>query len=208
MVISIGVKHRDCWHYKLSRALRATIIVRYTYMLPNRQLYGYQTILTPRVADLDNFLRTLPEIKKYSILSRSSDRAEVITWAEQGSIVENLLSMNCVFIGPTIIKDGIENWHIMAPSHEELRDAMASIERHADIAYIRNKDSDFAFDRTGLTEKQSKVLMMAIEMGYFDTPRLASIEDVAVKLGVAPSTAIEHLRKAEKKVLDNYVHPQ
>lgn len=208
MTVSIGIKHRDCWHYKLSRALRATIIVRYTYMLPNRQLYGYQTIITSRIAELEPFLRSLPEIRKYSVLSRYSDRAEVITWAEQSSIIENILKTNCVFIGPTIVKDGIENWHIMAPSHDELQTAISSLERYAEIAYIRNSGDEHAYDRIGLTGRQSITLTTAIEMGYFDTPRRASIEDVAKRTGVSPSTAIEHLRKAEKKVLENYVHPQ
>ncbi len=205
VTISIGIKHRDCWHFKLSRGLKATILVRYTYVLPNRQLYGYQTIMTPAIASLRAYLEKLPEIKRFSILSQGSGRAEVVTWAEQSSILEHLLKTNCVFIGPTVIRDGIENWHIMAPSREELQEAIASLEKYADIAYIRN--SDTAGSSEGLTDRQTAALAAAVEMGYFDSPRRASIEDVAARLGISPSTAVEHLRKAEKKVLESYVHP-
>ena len=109
IALCIGIRHQNCWHYKLSRALKATIIVKYTYMLPNKQLYGYQTIMSSRIGELETFLQSLPEIKKYSILSRSADRAEVITWAEQSSIIDNIIKKNCVFIGPTVVKDDVEN---------------------------------------------------------------------------------------------------
>ncbi len=200
--LTIGLRHRECWHSALSKKLAATIIVKYTYMLPNNQLYGYQTIISSRIGELEAFLSSAPQVRKYAVLSRAADRAEVITWAEQGSIVDSIIKKNCVFIGPTVVKDGVENWHIMAPTREELQDVVASLEQCADIAYIRN-DSGAGPD-AGLTERQVKTLKKAVEMGYFDTPRRASIKDVAQKLGVSPSTAVEHLRKAEKKVLENY----
>jgi predicted DNA binding protein len=202
IALCIGIRHQNCWHYKLSRALKATITVKYTYMLPNKQLYGYQTIMSTRIGDLETFLQSLPEIKKYAILSRSADRAEVITWAEQSSIIDNIIKKNCVFIGPTVVKDGVENWHIMAPTREELQDVVAGLEQCAEIAYLRNTESPES--EMGLTERQMKALKVAVDMGYFDTPRRASIKDVAATLKVSPSTAVEHLRKAEKKVLENY----
>ncbi len=202
IALCIGIRHRECWHYALSKKLAATIIVKYTYMLPNNQLYGYQTIISSRVGELEAFLKAAPQIRKFAVLSRSADRAEVITWAEQGSIVDSIIKKNCVFIGPTVVKDGVENWHIVAPTREELQEVVASLDRCADIAYIRNAGD--AGPEAGLTERQVKTLKMAVDMGYFDTPRRASIKDVAGKLGVSPSTAVEHLRKAEKKVLENY----
>ncbi|HTY90897.1 MAG TPA: helix-turn-helix domain-containing protein [Methanocella sp.] len=202
IALSIGIRHRDCWHYSLSKKLDATIVVKYTYMLPNNQLYGYQTIISPRIGELEAFLKAAPQIRKYAVLSRSADRADVITWAEQGSIIDNIIRKNCVFIGPTVVKDGVENWHIMAPTREELQDVVAAMEQCADIAYIRN--SEGSEPDVGLTERQMLTLRTAVEMGYFDTPRRASVRDVAKKLNVSASTAVEHLRKAEKKVLENY----
>jgi len=205
IAVSIGIRHRDCWHYRLSKALAATIIVKYTYMLPNDQLYGYQTIVSARIGELESFLTSIPQVKKFAILSRSADRAEVITWAEQSSIIDSIIKKNCVFIGPTIVKDGVENWHIVAPTREELQDAVAALERCAEIAYIRS--AEVVEPDVGLTERQMSALKAAVEMGYFETPRRSSIKDVAKRLKVSPSTAVEHLRKAEKKVLESYARP-
>lgn len=52
-----------------------------------------------------------------------------------------------------------------------------------------------------LSERQREAVEAAIATGYYDVPRTASHEDVAAELDCAPSTASEHLRKAESKVL-------
>jgi predicted DNA binding protein len=58
------------------------------------------------------------------------------------------------------------------------------------------------FDKSKiLTEKQHEVIQTALTMGYFDWPRTAKVEDVAEELDVTHPTVVEHLRKAEKKLL-------
>ncbi len=53
----------------------------------------------------------------------------------------------------------------------------------------------------GLTDRQQEVVETAVEVGYYDIPRRATHEDVAEELGCTASTAGEHLRKAESKVM-------
>jgi len=53
----------------------------------------------------------------------------------------------------------------------------------------------------GLTDRQRAAVETAIELGYYDVPREADHEAVAAALNCAPSTAAEHLRKAESQVL-------
>jgi len=57
----------------------------------------------------------------------------------------------------------------------------------------------------GLTERQREVVEAAVEVGYYDNPRTATHEDVAEKLDCTASTAGEHLRKAEAKVMPHTV---
>lgn len=52
-----------------------------------------------------------------------------------------------------------------------------------------------------LTDRQHEVIQTAVELGYYDIPRSASQEDVAVELECASSTIAEHLRKAEARIL-------
>lgn len=53
-----------------------------------------------------------------------------------------------------------------------------------------------------LTERQREALTTAYEMGYYESPREVSFEEVAEELGCASSTANELLRRAEATVVD------
>ena len=53
----------------------------------------------------------------------------------------------------------------------------------------------------GLSTRQLEVVQAALEAGYFDWPRKAEAVDVATDLDITHPTFLEHLRKAEKKLL-------
>ncbi|WP_232686832.1 helix-turn-helix domain-containing protein [Halobacterium zhouii] len=52
-----------------------------------------------------------------------------------------------------------------------------------------------------LTDRQRAALDAAVDLGYYEVPRAASVEDVAEALGCASSTAGELLRRAEAAVI-------
>lgn len=55
--------------------------------------------------------------------------------------------------------------------------------------------------RSLLTDRQREILDAAIESGYYTVPRQVTSTEVADAVGCAPSTASEHLRKIEARVL-------
>lgn len=52
-----------------------------------------------------------------------------------------------------------------------------------------------------LSDRQFEALEAGILTGYYDVPRQATSEHVAKEMGCQPSTASEHLRKAETKLV-------
>ena len=54
-----------------------------------------------------------------------------------------------------------------------------------------------------LSDRQREALTAALELGYYEIPREATHEEVAEAIDCAPSTAAEHLRKAESNVLQS-----
>jgi hypothetical protein len=56
-----------------------------------------------------------------------------------------------------------------------------------------------------LTEKQRGVLLAAYRLGYYDIPRTITTEMLAKKLGLVDSTVVEHLRKAELRLIKHII---
>lgn len=52
-----------------------------------------------------------------------------------------------------------------------------------------------------LSDRQREAVLAALDLGYYETPRQATHEDVAAELDCAPNTASEHLQKAETTLL-------
>jgi hypothetical protein len=82
------------------------------------------------------------------------------------------------------------------PALEELPDEMG-----IDVIRVGEYDRRRELFDSGLTGRQREAIAAAVDAGYYDDPRRGSIDDVAVALDVAPSTAAQHLRKAESRVM-------
>ena len=58
---------------------------------------------------------------------------------------------------------------------------------------------------SALSERQTEAATAAVDLGYYETPREATVADVADQLNCAPGTAAEHLRKAEATLVGRAV---
>ena len=54
-----------------------------------------------------------------------------------------------------------------------------------------------------LTERQKEIITVAKKSGYYDVPRKVSTEELSRELGVSTATILEHLRKAENRIISN-----
>lgn len=56
-------------------------------------------------------------------------------------------------------------------------------------------------ERYELTDTQREALVSAYEMGYFDSPRVASLEDVADRLGITQQSLSSRLRRGHRRLI-------
>jgi hypothetical protein len=59
----------------------------------------------------------------------------------------------------------------------------------------------------GLTEGQQEILVAAVNSGYLEIPRKASLAELAASLGVSETAASERFRRAVKNLVVETVHP-
>lgn len=57
----------------------------------------------------------------------------------------------------------------------------------------------------GLTVNQFYTVRLALDTGYYDSPKRTDMKKLSKKLGCSPSTVCETLRRAEKKIIEGYV---
>ncbi|EMA55791.1 helix-turn-helix domain-containing protein [Halococcus thailandensis] len=78
--------------------------------------------------------------------------------------------------------------------------------RNVSMTMVQTNPSEEASERgndhTPLTDRQQQVLKLAFQLGYFERPRGKNAEEIATMLDISRSTFTQHLRAAQRKILE------
>jgi hypothetical protein len=106
-------------------------------------------------------------------------------------------------LGPLAFRDGKVRFSF-GGSEPQLRAILAKARsRHLRYRIVSLRDADFAGGLLDLlTERQRDVLTTAHRLGFYDVPRKVDSARLGRELGLKAATVVEHLRKAEKRIMD------
>jgi len=132
----------------------------------------------------------------------------LVTYGENNSIHNAITSRGFVPVEAIRIRDGREYWTVVAEGpRSDLEERLAKVECRigADIK-IRSTGSTAtnrwqAILSQDLSERQREVIELARQRGYYEWPRETNASDLAEELKISKTTLLEHLRKAESKII-------
>ena len=79
-------------------------------------------------------------------------------------------------------------------------------QRNAEFSLRRlTRDGEAEAPGDGLTDRQREALRIAYEMGHFEIPRAASLDDIAAELDITASSLSERLRRAQTHLVETTV---
>lgn len=103
---------------------------------------------------------------------------------------------------PVVIQNG-EAAVTMTGSRDKLSafvEQLDSSDMSFTVEYIR----EGAFGEDLLSDRQLALVLTALDLGYYDTPRACTLTDVAEDVGIAKSTCSELLHRAEESIIKEY----
>ena len=99
-------------------------------------------------------------------------------------------------------EDGTVTFSLFGPA-AEMQAALGAVPDLVDVTVeeVSGLGATAAAVETRLTERQREAVSTAVELGYYEVPRETGHDEIATALGCSRSTAAEHLRKAESKIV-------
>lgn len=121
-----------------------------------------------------------------------------------------LLENGYLPLDPTVLRDGREYFDLLLRDRERLVDLVDRLNEVGEVTIervvcdvetpVQPKPAAWVALLESLTDRQLTILAAAVEAGYFEVPRRATLEDLATEFGLEKSTVSEHLRRAMQHV--------
>lgn len=113
------------------------------------------------------------------------------------------------------LHNGAESFDLLLTSRSDLSEAVELLERFGpvEVEYVsrefQRRITPSVTEWNELLEsvppRRREVLNKALEAGYYDIPREITLQEVADEVGIAKTTASQHLRKAEQSIMEFFV---
>ncbi|MEF8801617.1 MAG: helix-turn-helix domain-containing protein [Halolamina sp.] len=220
--ITLKVWHPDCWTLETTERVNAGLITHGVYQhdgILSGRFTAYADT-TEAIRELAQAIEESPltdEIKCINEYFNPSLRTGAAGNATQELLVEYepTYSIHDAFVSRGFvpeeeirIHDGYEYWTVIVAAsrgtiQQRLDEVRSEMDAEITVEGMKSARTDAAESNqsTQLSERQREVFELAQREGYYTWPRDCSASDLADQLDISKTTLLEHLRKAESKIL-------
>ncbi|MFH0701217.1 MAG: helix-turn-helix domain-containing protein [Candidatus Woesearchaeota archaeon] len=156
----------------------------------------------------DEFITDLKQDLKVIKLERKGNTFFLLEKAEHKAVKN--YNPKIILIKPVLMdKEGYETWEIGSWKKEVVSRFVQETKKDIPtlkLLYFKQTNLDQIFFprlMPNLTEKQKRALDLAIEEGYYHTPRKTDLRQLAKIMKISLATYQQHLRAAEEKLIPN-----
>jgi hypothetical protein len=222
--LTLKVWHPDCWTLRSTATAEAGLVAHGVYQtdeVMNARVTAYGDAREEihdlvEAVEASPLTRDVTEVHEYfnpTVRTSAAGNATqelLVEYESSHSIYDAFISRGFVPDSGIRIHDGNEYWTvIISEARPRIQDRLDEIreEMCADIDVEGLKSPNTrtcgAPPKSTLSERQREVFELAQRRGYYSWPRQTSASDLADALDVSKTTLLEHLRKAESKLLDD-----
>ena len=201
-----SIKHQGCWTPSLSEKYPD-----FKFLVPNSTrlkdgAVGDMFYFSGPEGQFDgilNFLNHFPTIKRAEVMERAEDYMIVnVVTASTKTISKKIYDSGCFILAPIEFDGPEEFWTIGSANRKNIKGLYKKLQSVGQTRLLFLREVDFGMSE--LTQMQKKSLEFAISCGYYMWPRKTTATKLAKRLGISKTTFLEHLRKAEAKIITDY----
>ncbi|SFG58609.1 HTH DNA binding domain-containing protein [Halopelagius inordinatus] len=221
--LTLEIWHPDCWTLEVTDETPAGLLAHTVFNTSGEQVKGHFTAYGDTTADVDELVAAAERSALTSAVSEmqrrhdfrgrtpgNTSRELFVEYDPENSVSDALVSNDFIQAAPVRVFDGREYWSLFVDDDREgVRKRLDAVrdETNADITVtkITRPDAgvgDAAWRADELSARQREVFELARKRDYYDWPRGISARDLADELDISKTTLLEHLRKAESKLLN------
>ena len=146
-------------------------------------------------------VKTHSSVYGFTLLEKEENKARFNVKTKDPYLLYALIKCGVLVKFPVNVRDGYAYWRLVA-SRESIDELLTIFEqKNINFELLRIGNSPYILDeqKERLSIEESQVLEEAIKQGFFEIPRLISLEELANNLGRSKSALSVMLRKIIKK---------
>ncbi|WP_435360154.1 helix-turn-helix domain-containing protein [Haloarchaeobius sp. DFWS5] len=217
--VTLDIWHPNCWTLEVTEETDGGLLGHGVHTIDGRAT-GRFTAYGETTEDVDELIAAIDaspltdsvwetddHATQADLIEGNASRGIVVEYDIENSINDALVKRGFIPDESVRMVGGREYWTVLVNEsrgtvHERLEEIRAELGADIRVELITAPSSGTGiFQTTDLSERQREVYELARTMGYYSWPREVSAGDLAEELGISKATLLEHLRKAEAKLL-------